>query len=782
MALVLALVAAFPVWAVAPSLGVALPRGGQRGTEVPVTLTGGNLADAVDVLFYEPGITIKDLVAVDNANTTVTFVIAPDCSVGTHAIRVRTKTGVSNLQLFSVGNLKEITETEPNDDRATAPMLELNTVVNGVVNSEEVDYFPIELKAGERIAVEVEALRLGTLLFDPKVRLFDPAGREIIAEDDSQLFRQDAGYVYVAKEDGRYVVGVNEASFGGSANSYYRLHVGTFPRPFAVTPMGGMPGQALDVSWLGDPGMGKQPIVVPAVDTGTRDIPAQNDTGIAPSNLPFRVSKFPGVLEVEPNNDAATATEGTIPGAFDGVIGEKGDQDFFKFTGTKGQVVDLRVWARALGSPLDSVLYIIAPSGSQFAGDDDAAAVDSYFRATLPEDGEYKIYVLDHLKRGGEDFAYRIEVTPVEPKLAISTLENRPFSLTLPQDNTGYLLLNCVRSEFDGPLKIEFPEWPAGITPLINVTPDANIVPAGTAVVPVLFTVAPDAPVSGALVQIRGTLNQEGGVSGGLDQECRLIEGNNDTTFFGRYDVDRLALAVSEPAPFKVSAKTVAAPIVQGGNRLITIECTRAEGFAAPIDLRFPWLPGGMSGGTAQIPGDQNSVQINLEVGGCAPANYNLFVAASSSGWLVCTPYFPVGIEAPWVAFEVPAVQTDQGKPVEMLVKVNQVKPFEGEFPLTLTGFPKGITCDPVPFTKDSTELKFTINVAEDAPEGKFEGIVARAEITTNGEPVRHNSGSGRVQVFKPLPPDVAAATPAPAAPTPDQPAATERKTRFPSS
>lgn len=777
-AIVLALLAcALPAWAVAPSLGVILPRGGQRGTEVPVTLNGGNLADAVDVMFYEPGIAIKDLVAVDNGKTTVTFVIAPDCTVGTHALRVRTKTGVSNLQLFSVGNLGEISETEPNDDKATAPVLPLNTTVNGVVNSEEVDYFPVDLKANDRIAVEVEALRLGTLLFDPKVRLFDPAGLEIIAEDDSQLFRQDAGYVYVAKEDGRYVVAVNEASFGGSGDSYYRLHVGTFPRPFAVTPLGGTPGQALEVSWLGDPGLTKQPITVPAVDPGTRELPAQSDTGIAPTNLPFRVSKFAGVLEVEPNNDAATATAGAVPGAFDGVIGEKGDQDFFKFAGTKGQVFDLRVWARALGSPLDSVVYVVAPSGAQFAGDDDAAAIDSYLRITLPEDGEHKVYVLDHLKRGGANFAYRIEIAPVEPKVTITTLENRPFSLTLPQDNLGYLLVNNSRADFDGPLKLDFIDWPAGVTPI------ANEVPAGVGLVPVLFTVAPDAPVAGALAKIKATFQNEATtITGGLDQEVRLIEGLNDTTFFGRYNVDRLAVAVSEKAPFKVTAKAPVSPFVHNGNRVITVECTRAEGFAAPIDLRFPWLPTGMGGGTAQIPGDKNSVEINLEVrGDCPPNTYNLFIAATSSGWQICTPYFPIAVEAPWVTFEVPAVQTDQGKPVEMVVKLNQVKPFEGEFPLVLTGFPKGIACEPVNITKDATEAKFTITVAPDAPEGKFEGIVARTEILANAEPVRHNSGSGVVQVFKPLPPAVAAAEPAPA-PAPDEPAKPERKTRFPNS
>ena len=773
---IVALALAWPALAVAPSLGVVMPRGGQRGTEVAVTLNGGNLADAADVMFYEPGITVKDLVAVDNGKTTATFVIAPDCAVGTHAIRLRTKTGVSNLQLFSVGNLKEITETEPNDDKATAPPLELNTTVNGVANSEEVDYFPVELKAGDRISVEVEALRLGTLLFDPKVRLFDPNGLEIIAEDDSQMFRQDAGFVYVAKDAGRYVVAVNEASFGGSGDSYYRLHVGNFPRPFGVTPMGGTPGQNLEVSWLGDPGLSKQPVVVPAVDPGTRDLPAQTETGIAPSNLPFRVSKYPGVLEVEPNNDANTATPGAAPGAFDGVIGEKGDADYYKFSGTKGQVYDIRVWARALGSPLDSVVYIIAPSGGQFAGDDDAAAIDSYMRVTLPEDGEYKVWVIDHLKRGGANFAYRIEITPIDPKVNITTLENRPFSLTLPQDNISYLLVNCGRVDFDGPLKLDFIDWPAGVTPI------ANEVPAGVGLVPVLFSVAPDAPVAGALAKIKATFqNEQVTYTGELNQEVRLIEGLNDTTFFGRYEVNRLAVAVAEKAPFKVTAKAPAAPIVQNGNRSIIIECTRAEGFAAPIDLRFPWLPGGMGGGTAQVPGDKNSIEINLEVrGDCAPNTYNLFVAASSSGWLTCTPYFPVNVEAPWVTFEVPPVQTDQGKPVEMIVKATQVKPFEGEFPVTLTGFPKGITCDPINVNKGTTELKFTVNVAPDAPEGKFEGIVARTEIATNNEPVRHNSGSGVVQVFKPLPAEVAAAAPPP--PPADAPAAPARKTRFPSS
>ena len=41
-------------------------------------------------------------------------------------------------------------------------------------------------------------------------------------------------------------------------------------------------------------------------------------------------------------------------------------------------------------------------------------------------------------------------------------------------------------------------------------------------------------------------------ITGELDQEVRLVEGRNDTTFYGR-QVNRLALAVAEPAPYTPS-------------------------------------------------------------------------------------------------------------------------------------------------------------------------------------------------------------------------------------
>jgi hypothetical protein len=52
-----------PVLAVNPEVRSLKPVGGRRGTEVEVTLTGQRLADAKDIVFYEPGI----VATIDNA-------------------------------------------------------------------------------------------------------------------------------------------------------------------------------------------------------------------------------------------------------------------------------------------------------------------------------------------------------------------------------------------------------------------------------------------------------------------------------------------------------------------------------------------------------------------------------------------------------------------------------------------------------------------------------------------------------------------------------------------
>ncbi|MCC6143457.1 MAG: PPC domain-containing protein, partial [Candidatus Hydrogenedentes bacterium] len=714
--------------ALPPTLGNILPRGAARGGEVTVTFQGNDIGDATDVYFHEPGISLVEITPVDASSVTAKLNIAADCAVGTHALRLRTKRGVTNMKLFSVGALTEIQEAEPNSTSDEAAEIALGTTVNGTVTNEDADYFFVTLDAGARLAVEVEALRLGGPLFDPKLRLYGPHGHELLAEDDTLLFRQDAGFVHTAEEAGRYTIAVSEASYGGGGDYSYRLHVGQFPRPFSVVPWGGAPGSEATVTWLGDPGVAQQTIALPAVDAGTQPIMIQSDAGVAPTEIPFRIMDLPGTLEAEPNNELAQATAGQAPGAFDGVIEAPGDVDFFKFSGTKDQVYDVRVWARELGSPLDPLLIIKQPDGNDIASDDDSAGMlDANTRVTLPADGDYTLYLRDHLHRGGATFAYRIELTPVQPTLAMTLLENTEVLLSVPQGGRAHLLVSASRRDFDGPVDISMPDLPAGLTI------ESDQIPAGQGVRPLLITAAPDAPVGGALARVLGTHAVEGGLSGDLNQEIALILGQNNITFFGR-TVNRLAVAVTDPAPFSIDVVAPTVPVVHNGRLTLSINATRAEGFADEINLRVPWLPTGLGAGTAKIAGDATSTQLNIECQSNATVGMHRFlIEASAAGWTTSSAFVQVEVQQPWVTFEVATVETERGKPVELTVTPTFNADFSGSFAATLRGLPNGVSAEAQQFTHGQGPLVFPLTVTEESKAGKYGPLSVTTSIAVEG-------------------------------------------------
>ncbi len=764
--------------AASPKLDNILPRGGARGTDVEVRLLGGNLADAVDLLFAEPGISFKQSVSAADGEFKCIVTIAPDCRMGRHPVWVRTSSGITNLRIFSVGALTEITEAEPNNEAANAQAISLGTTVNGVVTSEDVDYYAVELDAGAKLAVEVEAIRLGHTLFDAKVRLFGPGGHELVSEDDTAAMRQDPAFVRVAEEPGRHVIAVSEAAYGGSGDCEYRLHVGQFPRPLAVTPMGGPPETPIQVSWLGDPQLPPAEIVLTAQPEGTGAVVPASEAGRAPTPLAFRVSKLPGVLEQEPNNAQDQATAGQAPGAFDGVISEPGDVDWYAFDGVNGQSYEVRVWAREMGSPLDSVLIVHGPDGAQLASVDDAIGPDSLARVTLPADGRYTIGVRDHLGKGGPTFAYRVEAAPSAQRLRFVAVTNEEGRLAVPKNNHALMVFEVRREGFDGPIELEFRELPAGVT--VQHEPIA----AGQGTLPVLFSAAPDAAPAGAQVDAHGIWrNGESVLEGGLSQTYRLVLGQNQTVF-DSYDVQRVAMAVTDEAPYSLSVQQPNVPTPAASNRYLKVTATRKEGFDAPIELNVPWLPNEVGVPTARIEQGQTETAIRLEVRGGAPrGEFPLGVVGASAGYQVASPFATILVEEPWLAMSAPETQGEQGGQIALQGTLTVAKPFEGEFPMELLGMPKGLTTDPQPITAATTEVVFPVQVAADAPEGKHGPFFFSTKITVNGEEIQVGLSGPQVKIFKPLPPELQQPAPAeqPAAAAEEaKPEAPARRTRFP--
>jgi hypothetical protein len=775
--ILLGLAVASPALAAVPSLNGMSPYGAQRGTEVEVQFAGDRLADAQQVLFYEPGIAVTHLeVAGPNAVKTK-LAIAPDCRLGMHRLRIRTASGISNLRTFSVGALPEIKEVEPNNDFAQPQKIALDTTVNGVVENEDVEYFAIEAKKGERITAELEGLRLGVSFFDPYVAILDTKRFELARSDDAPLVRQDCVASVIAPADGTYIVQVRETSFAGNGGCLYRLHVGRFPRPTAVLPLGGKPGETLDVTWLGDlAGPRQEKITLPG-ELSMLPLPAhtssgifaKDERGISPSPNPFRITNLANVLEVEPNDSLAEGTACEAPIAMNGVISKPGDIDCFKFTAKKGQVFDARVLARSLGSPLDPVLSIFRIGGAGAGSNDDSGGPDSYQRFTAAEDDTYVVQVQDHLKQGGADYVYRVEVTPVQGVLTLGVSERSQYAdivAPVPRGNRVAFLVNASRADFGGDLNLEFKDLPPGVT--------AETLPmrANRSDVPVLFTAAADAPVAGSLADVVGRHadpNQK--IEGHLRQRTSLVRGQNNIEVWNQYS-DRLATAVTQESPYQIEIVEPKVPLVRDGAMNLKIVAKRAEGFKAPIAVQMLYNPPGVgSSGSIAIPEGQTEALIPITANGAAElGKWKIVVlgdATVGDGPItVASQMATLEVSEPYLAFNFQSAATEQGKPTDLVIKVEKRKDFDGPAKIELLGLPNEVTTEPREITKDSTELIFPVKTTGNSPAGRHKTVICRAVITANGEPISHTLGTGELRIDTPLPPKAnqPAAAPMPAA------------------
>jgi hypothetical protein len=742
-----------------PSINLIQPTGAQRGTEVETIIRGVRLNDAEQILFYEPGIQVTKLEADKPTEFKVKLKIAADCRLGMHAFRVRTATGMSNLLTLAVGVLPEVAEVEPNNDQTAAQAIALGTTVSGVIALEDVDYFSIEAKRGERITVEMEGLRLGLTFFDPSLAILDSKRFELARSDDTPLLRQDPLCSLIVPADGRYYIRVQEAAFGGSDRSFYRLHIGRFPRPTALIPAGGKPGETIEVTQLGAAADSKkQKIALPADGRDRFPIYASDERGTSPSPNWVRVSDLANAVETEPNHARDKATAFTAPAAIHGVIGEAGDVDYFKFTAKKGQRLQLRTYARKLlRSPLDAVVNVRDATGKSLVGNDDSGgSPDSFVEFTAPADGDYFVQIRDHLDSGGPDFAYRIEIAPPKRTLQFrlpQKVQYQDVTLEIPRGNRMAVLMRAERSNFGGKLKVELGGLPQKVTAQIDVVPD------GRAEIPVLVTAAADAPLDGRLVDVVGRPEDSKiNVQGRFVQRTMLARGQNNRDMWG-YTAHRMATAVTKEAPFDIEIVQPKVPLVRDGTMPLKIVARRAEGFDGPISVRMLYNPAGVSSsGAISIPQGKNEVVLPLTANGSAVMlAYKIAVlgrATVGDGQIeVSSQLADLTITDRLFDFAFERAAVELGQTTDMVVNITQKTPFDGPATIKVVGLPKGITAEAKDITKDSKQLLVQLTAAADAPVGSHKTIACQVTVTQHGEPILHCMYGGQLRVNKPLPP-----------------------------
>ncbi|RMF43050.1 MAG: hypothetical protein D6753_06190 [Planctomycetota bacterium] len=747
-----------PLFADAPAVTRFDPPGFQRGTEAELLISGARLDDTTELLFYDSGVEVLELEPVSASQVKAKVRIAPDCQPGLHALRLATETGISNLRYFGVSDLPQVEEVEPNSDFATPQKVALNSTVSGVVKTEDVDYFAVDLEAGQKLTVELEGLRLGTEFFDPFVAILDAQRFELASSDDAPLLQQDCVCSYVADKAGTYIIEVRESSFGGNDRCQYRLHVGDFPRPLAIVPAGGRPGEVIDATIVDASGETWQEKIQLPDQPGEFEYVCVRDGKVAPSPNRLRVVDMPNVVAAEPDDDRAALVAVDVPVAFNGVLEKPGDVDWFKIKAKKNQTLLFTVYARRIiRSPLDSWLEIHKATGGRLAANDDSGGPDSQQSFKIPEDGEYLVAIRDQLFEGSPIHAYRIEVSPPGKSLELTIDELQRYvsqTVEVPQGGQMAVLLRARRSGFGGDLALRLEDAPAGLE-LMTPTIAAN-----QSYIPMMIRADAEASPDAALADlIAETLPDGAGVRGALKQRTMLVRGQNNRDVWG-HDADRLAIAVTKKLPFSIELVQPEVPLVRSGSTHYVVRVQRDEGYKQRIYLRVLYNPSGVSAsGSVRIEPDQNEARIPVTANSnAALGNFPITVLARATSrnaavWCA-TNFINLQIEDSYFGFKFAktVLQTGQSGVIPVGLEIN--RPPEGDVEFEIVGLPAGVTCaqPKVQLVEGMQQLAFPISVAADARVGQFKTLYVKATITRPGGQIVQTTGRGELQLVPPPP------------------------------
>jgi hypothetical protein len=386
------------------------------------------------------------------------------------------------------------------------------------------------------------------------------------------------------------------------------------------------------------------------------------------------------------------------------------------------------------------------------------------------------------LSDGGPNYAYRVEVTPVEPTANLTVAEKVQYVDTIayvPAGNRAAVLLNATRRDYGGELLLDVKGLPPGMK--FETVPMA----AGQTSVPLLLTADDKAATPSGLLDIttRATDEKYAALKGHFSQNSQLLRGNNRPVF--EHTIQRFTAAVTKKAPFKLEVVEPKVPLVRNGSMDLKVKVVREKDFTAPINIRMLYNPSGTaSAAAAQIPEGKNEGTLFVNAGSTAELReWKIVVLGSASvgggNIEVASQFIKLQVGEPYFDLAFKPQSVVQGNELKFVIEVSNNVEFAGKAKLSLLGLPTETTCDPIEITKDATEAVFTVKTTGKTLVGRHKSVMCNLIVTQNGEPINHTLGPGEIRVDGP-PKQVAANTAGPkpgagkpgaANPTPNKPA-----------
>ena len=813
------------------------PQVGQQGTTVVVHAIGNQMMEPQQVLFYQPGIEcIKIALATEspsdrdgklqkvrpNTAYNLTFQISKDAAIGEYQLRIRTKDGLSEMVTFWVTPFKVVAEQHAyvdetdgesklrNDLPKFAQSIDLNTTVYGFVANyatQDHDWYSVQCKKGQRLSVEVNAARLGFLHYggmnDPAISIHDVRGNRLARNDDNAFGGQDPVVSIVVPSDGKYLIHMRQQMDYENRLRHYLMHVGSFPRPTLVFPMGiqtsnsnvaakskasvalqmlgdakGTFQQTVDVSGLFQKQLLFEESYFKVLSTGAPQ----------PSFNTIHLSPYESVLESRDRHapESAQVIAKLLPLCIDGKIESEGEVDWYRFATQKGNRYRVRVYGKTLDSEIDAKIWIRPAKGNKskrmWEADDsywDAHdwvghpyrwqikdRLDPIVMFDPDQTGEWLIGIADTRREFSPMHAYRIEFQPhvdsafvhFPPYPSLTTI-NRD-RIVLFRGKTYSRPLSIQRgfgSNYNKPLHIRAIGLPKGVTfSAPNFTQNDSTIP-------IWFSASSDAEVTAKTFEFVVEPVEEtdrAKFRGGFVQVLPATNRRGDYAMY--FDKTRkAAIAVCESHPFNVSIERPQIPLLQNGQIDLTIKVDRAASFNDAIYCEMDWLPKGIAKQPPVIiPPEKSSATYTLSASkNVKPQAYPISITARENTGgnprtgaglhFISSKPVDLVVQEPFVKIELVRTAIERGTAGEITANIRTLKDFKGNAVLKLGRLPFGVEQqNPFPkITASDKSVRFKVNVTADCLTGIYKDIFCEVAIEIDGKTVRQQTGNGVLRV-----------------------------------
>ncbi len=681
-----------------PTISAVAPRGVARGATAEMTIEGFNLAKASAIYFSQPGIKativrIKELpdlpdLRLGSNGTPSTVDLGPlpvrnqvsveldvsaDAEVGPVSLRLITPLGASPEARFVVEPFYgESPDREPNDTPETAFETFLPTILVGTISKPgDMDYFKIDVKAGEEVVFENAALALGSAL-KPVIGIY--------AADQSLLreFHEEQPFSYRFEKAGAHYIRISDFEESGSAGHFYRIKMGKLPEVISAYPLGIERGKTAEIALRGYNVVGKIQV------KGEPSAEDENAVIVRPESAFNRVKlalgNEPEIAASGSNTSIQAAQSIAAPVTVNGRLNHP--ENYFHIHVRKGEKVNLEVTANRLGSPLDSLLEIFDTRGKPVE------------RATIRCVLETSTTLRDHDSvqpgirlLGVTGFAVGDYVMIGSEIIQLDAMPRGP------DDDTRFAAFNGQRLA----MLDTTAEGHANDSVVYKVQvhpPSSQFASNGLPLVHLPYRNDDGGPGYGKDSRLRFTAPAEG------DYIVRLrdVRGLHGDEYAYR-------LTVRAPTPdFQLSVTPKSPNVPVGGRIPLTVTALRMDDFDGPIDVSLEDLPAGLHAAKGTIAPGQVSTTLLLgadadaKLSGAAPlkisghaqiAGRAMTHAASPNDTLKLISLAPQSDV--FMTAETKHVEIEPGGTAQVTVSIKRNNGFGGRVPIEVRNLPPGI-------------------------------------------------------------------------------------------